>query len=129
MRQQAHRDRLLELAVARSSSSSGASFGNAAKENAVTAKEKKASAVMFRSLGNMLTSGVPFLAALDAAIADATDSRIKGELARVKAAVLSRAVPEDAWTFLPMSAQLIWRAGQRKDLNLCCLRVAEILEP
>lgn len=92
------------------------------------AKQKKDAAVMFRGLGNMFLSGVPILSAIDAAIADASDKTLAGELQRIKGVISKREIPETAWAFLPHSVQLVWRVGQKKDLDQCCLRIAEILE-
>ena len=93
----------------------------------MTDQQKKDAAMMFRGLGNMLLSGVPLFLAMDAAKADTADKKLADELQRIKDAISKREIPEAAWAFLPQSVQLIWRAGQVKDLDQCCLRIAEIL--
>ena len=94
----------------------------------MTAKQRNDAAVMFCGLGNMVLSGVPILSAIDAAIADTRDQTLAGELRRIKGVLSKREIPETAWACLPQSVQLVWRMGQKKDLDQCCLRIADILK-
>ena len=93
----------------------------------MTPKQQFAAALVFEKLGHMLASGVPMLAALDAAMYESAQGLLKQELRRIHRQVRLRKEPLDAWAFLPQSAQLIWSLGVKNDLGACCLRIAALL--
>jgi len=89
-------------------------------------------AIAFEKLGNLLTSGIPFLQAVDTVGRESSDAAVARAFAdihdRVAARTEAGGVLSEHGDVFPVSVQLLWKAGQKRDLPECCLRIAAILK-
>jgi type II secretory pathway component PulF len=88
-------------------------------------------AVSFEKLGHLLESGVPFLQAVEAVAEECRDDVVGKAFSDIHGRVSGRQevgdiLGEYGRTF-PRTVQLLWKVGQKADLDKCCLRIASIL--
>jgi len=94
-------------------------------------RRKREMAAAFEKLGHLFLAGVPFLQAVRVAADECRDRAVANALREIHRRVSIRQRVDDVLSefgdTFPVSVQLLWKVGQKRDLEQCCLRIASIL--